>query len=156
MVRYPPIPSPPKKHPLRRQILRPGNVILPPGTRSRPPYGHPGGKTHHFLKNVILRFLTPMIWVKFSPVAGFRQPLISGTECRVCNFCAFYQAIKEHGFFLNKTLRLQKPAIKRVFSIGVGTLSHAEFLPESCMMPLRRRIDPTGGTFRAGGNAGAG
>jgi hypothetical protein len=65
--------------------------------------------------------------VKFSRIAGFGGPVFFGTKDRSCIFCAISPAPKLQGFIGIKMPGLPNCAIKREFSVGVGTASTAEF-----------------------------
>jgi len=80
-----------------------------------------------FYKTFIFQITSPMFWVKISFIAVTGQPWDSGSECWLRDFFAFSRPAKKHGFFLIKTLRFQKYSNIGKISVGVGTVSTAEF-----------------------------
>ena len=83
-----------------------------------------------------------MFWVKNSFIAVTGQPWDSGSECWLCDFCAFSRAAKKHGVFLKKTLRFKKYSNIWGISVGVGAVSTAEFFhgDHPCFSPSEAGI----------------
>lgn len=79
------------------------------------------GRSLIFSEIPVLRFMSWMVWVKIASITGAGWLPASGSECRLCDFCAFSQpAILQVHVAVKMPLFLQI-AQCGIFSTGVDT-----------------------------------